>query len=157
MAKAWKVRNLNPEERLDAGLKKILSVRWREMWSYERGTVEMKRTNPLHDMRVSGRRLAAVLKIFAAVFPKKKFNRHAKRLKELIRALGRVRQEDVFIAELEKEAKAFPPPEKKSVQLLLARREAVRKEARKILLQTLKTLNRDGCKREFSDFLNKAL
>ncbi len=157
MARAWKIPNLNPDERLDAGLKKILAVRWRELWAYEKRAAAGKRAKPLHSMRVSARRVQAFLKIFADVFPKKKFNRRYERLKELIDALGRLRQEDVLIAKLEKEARAFPETERKGLNLLLARREVIRKKARKGLVQTLKTLNRDGYKQDFSEFLNKSL
>jgi CHAD domain-containing protein len=157
MAKAWKVPNLDPNDRLNAALKKILSARWREMWSYEKGVAAGTRIKPLHSMRVSGRRVQAFFKVFADVFPEKKFNRNYKSLKVLLDALGRVRQEDVFIAKLTKEAQAIPPAERKSVNLLLARRELIRKEARRNLVQTLKTLNRGGYKREFPKFLRKAL
>lgn len=156
MAKAWKIPKLNPDERLPSGLQKILTVRAREMWAYEKRVVAGKRIRPLHSMRVSGRRLLAFLKIFADVFPKKKFKGQYKPLKELIDALGRVRQEDVFIAKLEREAKAFPSSERKSVNLLLARREVIRGEARKTLVQTLKTLNRNGYNQEFVEFLNNS-
>src|SRR5258706_7345039 len=102
MAKAWKIPYLNPDQLLNICLRKILRTRFGEMVSYEEGTLIGEDIEFLHSMRVSSRRLQAVMKIFRAASPKKKFRHEYEQIRVLIRALGEVRDLDVFINKLEK-------------------------------------------------------
>src|SRR5438128_8842601 len=102
MAKAWKIQYLNPDQPLNICLRKILRTRFSEMVSYEKGTLEGDDIEELHSMRVSSRRVQAVMKVFREAFGKKKFKHEYRQIRMLIRALGEVRDHDVFIEKLEK-------------------------------------------------------
>ncbi len=52
-------------------------------------------------MRVSGRRLQAVLKIYPEYFSGKELKAHYQMLRKLLRSSGQVREHDVFISLLE--------------------------------------------------------
>jgi CHAD domain-containing protein len=153
LAKARKIQYLNPNAPLNICLQKILHTRFDEMVSFEKGTIEGADIEALHDMRVASRRVQAVLKIFRGAFPKKKFSKEYKEIRTLIRALGEVRDYDVFIDKLEK---FKPPPEitdRRALDLLIIRKKAERDEKRKTLVQHINELNRAGYKEHFYKFI----
>ncbi|HLP17396.1 MAG TPA: CHAD domain-containing protein [Bacteroidota bacterium] len=97
MAKPWKVRRLDPEKPFETGLKLVLRSRVKEVFSYGAKAVKKNEPDAVHDMRVSARRLKAVLTIFDQYFMKKAIGKHRSRLQTLLRALGDVRDTDIFI------------------------------------------------------------
>lgn len=157
MARPWKVPGLDAKERLDVCLKQILLLRFREMWSYSSGTMKGKTTKPLHNMRVSARRLQAILKLFRKLFPKRKYTHQYEKLRGLIKTLGPVRQLDVSIDWLEKNKKLTPPANRKSVALLLARQERDRQSQRRNAVRTLKSLKRENWPESFQKFVSSTL
>jgi CHAD domain-containing protein len=174
MAKAWKILNFNPDDNVKICLKKITRARFREMFSYEKGTIEGKDIESLHNMRVSSRRLQAVLKIFQDCFPQKKFKPQYKKIRNIIRILGHVRNYDVFIDTLEKYSallykdfdkrnaehrhkQTITNTDKKSIDLLIAHQKTLRLQERRTLLKELKALENENFKQKFMEFINKSL
>ena len=157
MAKPWKIPYLNPNENLKICLRKILRTRNREMFSYEKGTIEGADFEALHNMRVSSRRLQAVLKISRPCFPQKKFRAHDKRVKTLIRSLGQVRDYDVRIDMLYKFEQTLPPDDRKAIDLLIARQMNLRTDERLRLTKILKLLRDDRFEEKFLEFVSKLL
>lgn len=157
MAKAWKIPHLNPDDNVKACLKRILATRFREMFSYEKGTLEGADIEALHDMRVSSRRLQSVLKIFADCFPRRKHKTQVARVRGLIRCLGRVRDYDVFIDMLEKSAAPLVPDERKILDLMIARQKNLRLQERKNLLCEFKRMEKEMFKEKFLKFVDTAL
>jgi len=157
MAKAWKIPYLNADQPLNICLRKILRTRFSEMVSYEEGTLAGEDIEYLHSMRVSSRRVQAVLKIFRGAFPKKKFKQEYEQIRSLIRALGAVRELDVFVAKLEVYRKNVSTGEVKSIDLLIARQKSLRTKKRKEMVQTVNTLNRMKYKEDFELFIESAL
>lgn len=157
MAKAWKIPYLNHDQPLNVCLKKILRTRFSEMVSYEAGTLIGDDIEFLHSMRVSSRRVQAVMKIFRAAFPKKKFRHEYEQLRTLISALGEVRDLDVFIDKLEKYRAGTPPADVKALDLMIARQKALRIQRRRSLTQTINSLNRAAYKENFELFTETAL
>ncbi len=157
MAKAWKIPYLNADQPLNICLRKILRIRFEEMISYEAGTLEGEDIEELHSMRVSSRRVQAVLKVFRRAFDTKKFRREYKQIRKLIRALGEVRDHDVFIEKLEKYKKNSAAKDLKAIELMIASQKAIRLQKRKDLIQTLNYLNRIGYKDNFELFTETAL
>ena len=147
MAKPWKILDLNPDESLKLCLHKIALTRFQETFSYESGTVKGDDLEVLHDMRVAARRLRAVLRIFRGCFSKKKFKKHKARLQSLIRALGTVREHDVFIALLSQSREALEPADRKVIDLLIAREATARALHRRALVRELRSL----AKAKFAD------
>jgi len=149
MAKAWKIRGLDPSKVVKESLPKILLTRFSEMMSYEKGTLEGKDIEYLHDMRVSSRRLQAAMKIFRPVFPTKQYKKVYTQLRMLIRMLGEVRHYDVFINKLERYRDTLLDRDKLSLDLLIIKQNSIRSQKRKILNLYLKQLNRTGFGEKF--------
>lgn len=157
MAKARKIPYFNPGQPLNICLRKILRTRFNEMYSYEKGTIEGKDIEYLHDMRVSSRRVQAAMKIFRSIFPRKKFKPVYFTLRTAIRALGEVRHYDVFIDRLNKYREGLEEKERKAFDLLIIRQNTIREQKRKILINTLKQIEKSGFKEEFHRFITESL
>lgn len=169
MAKAKKIPYLDPEQPLDVSLRKILRTRFDEMISFEQGTIDGSDIEALHDMRVASRRVQAVFKIFRNVFPKKKYKAEYEEIRSLIRALGEVRDYDVFIEKMEKiRAQSDSADNRASVtdtraiDMLIIRKKSERELKRKLLIQHLANLNKPsynsgGYKQRFYDFIMEEL
>ncbi len=157
MAKARKIPYFNPDQPLNICLRKILRTRFNEMYTYEKGTIECRDIEYLHDMRVSSRRVQAAMKVFRGAFPKRRFKPVYARLRTLIRALGIVRHYDVFIDSLNKYREKLDEKDRKAFDLLIIRQGSIREQERKTLLTTLKQLERTGFKEEFHKFITTTL
>ncbi|MGA2669028.1 MAG: CHAD domain-containing protein [Ignavibacteria bacterium] len=157
MAKAWKIPGLDASKSVKDTLPKILRTRFNEMMSFEKGTIEGKDIDCLHDMRVSSRRLQAAMKIFRPVFPQRQFKQIYSWLRTLIKMLGEVRHYDVFIETLEKYREKLPEREKPSIDLLIVKQNSLRAKKRKILTVYLKQLESSGYRVKFTNFIMKGL
>jgi CHAD domain-containing protein len=157
MARPWKIVDLDPNENLKTCLHKVALTRFQETFSYEQGTMKGEDTEALHDMRVAARRLRAVLRIFGACFPKKKFKKQDDTLKGVIRCLGSVRESDVFIDLLRKWRAGLTPREGRIIDQLIAREETGRLSSRKQLLSGLRRLQRTNYAGTFQQFLKETL
>ncbi len=157
MSKARKIPYFNPEQPLNICLRKILRTRFNEMYSYEKGTITGKDIEYLHDMRVSSRRVQAAIKIFRGAFPRKKFKQVYFQLRTTIRALGEVRHYDVFIDRLNKYREVLDEKDRKAFDLLIIRQNMIREQKRKILITTLKQIEKSGFKEEFHKFITTTL
>ncbi len=157
MAKAKKIPYLNPNQPLDVSLQKILRTRFGEMISFEQGTIDGSDIEALHDMRVASRRVQAVLKIFRAAFPRKKFKKEYIEIRSLIRALGEVRDFDVLIDKMEAFRKTQNSPDPRAMDMLIIRKKFERQEKRKILIQQINGMNKAGYKEHFYRFLTEFL
>ena len=157
MAKARKIPYLNPDQPLSICLQKILRTRFNEMISNEEGTLLGKDIEYLHDMRVSSRRVQAVMKIFRGAFPKRKFKAEYGKIRALIRSLGVVRDFDVFIDKIEKYKKGLKNQDNRALDLLIHKKKTQREEKRKIMIQTINGLNKMGYKESFVRFITTNL
>lgn len=163
MGKARKIPGLNPNAPVKDSAAKILRSRFEEMTSHEEGTVEGTDIEALHDMRVASRRVQAALKIFRSLFPKKKYKAEYAEIRGLIRSLGEVRDYDVFIDKLEGMKKrsitnsAAVKNDNRAIDLLIVRKKAEREQRRKLLIQNINALNKNGYKEHFLNFVNSHL
>ena len=153
MAKAKKIPGLDPNHPLDVSLLKILRTRFDEMTAHEQGTIDGSDIEALHDMRVASRRVQAVFKMFRGIFPRKKFKIEYNELRLLIRALGEVRDYDVFIDKIEKMKSEVSDRDTRAIDLLIIRKKAEREQKRKLLIQHINTLNKADYKEHFNNFI----
>jgi len=82
--------------------RKLMRVHFQRMLQHEPGTLQGDDVEELHDMRVATRRLRAAFRIFGPYFDDKRVNLLNKGLRRAGRALGRVRDLDVFITKSER-------------------------------------------------------
>ncbi len=127
------------------------------MISFEEGTIIGEDIEFLHDMRVSSRRVQAVLKIFRAAFPKKLYKNEYEQVRLLIRSLGVVRDYDVFIDKMEKLRAKSTGNDNRAVDMLIIRKKVERDARRKVMVKTINELNRLGYKENFMRFITTAI
>jgi CHAD domain-containing protein len=100
MAKAKEIEGLDCEGDAFLNIELILRTRMEEMCALKAKALDWTDIEGVHDMRVASRRLRSALRDFAPYFNKRKSPR--KQLREIARALGAVRDEDVAIVALKK-------------------------------------------------------
>lgn len=154
MAKPWDIP-VDADQSVTIAVKRILRTRTLEMFSYERGTMLGTDIEALHDMRVSARRLQAVMAIFYDCFPPKKMGAHYGKIRQLIRALGAVREDDVFIENLRVAGKDFNTRQRKAIDLLLARRSVLGERKHRSLNILLQQYRKEGYKELLLKFFTR--
>src|SRR2546423_5544613 len=134
MAKAAEIVGLDCTAPVNAGSVLVLRTRLEEMCSYR--AVMLDRSDPqgVKDMRVASRRLRSAARDFAPYLAK---HLPRKRLRNLARALGNVRAEDVAIGALEELAEASPAEIAGGLRLHIAARAERRERARNTLAKLL--------------------
>lgn len=100
---------LRDDDTLAAAVRKITNRHLERVQRYDPGTRLGEDTEALHDMRVAVRRLRALLRAFGEGFPAAARRRFDAELRWLGQVLGSVRDLDVQLAQLTKDAAAAPP------------------------------------------------
>ena len=95
--KARKVTGLNPDGPLEQNLRRIVSVRLKELRSFGPAVGDPTAVEALHDMRVAVRRMRTAAKIFGRFLAPDEFRPFARELRALGRGLGPVRDMDVIL------------------------------------------------------------
>jgi CHAD domain-containing protein len=143
MAKARSVP-VDPGEPFGEAARRVLPVRARELVEQVPGVREGASEEPLHDLRVSARRLRAVLEVFAGAFPRK---RHAALLAEVKRhteQMGEARDLDVQIAFLHGFLEQAGPSDRPGIEWLVGTLQAERATAYGRIGPDLDELERPG-------------
>ncbi len=114
-----KKAGVKPEDSLTKAGRKVLHYQLAHMLSHEDAVRLGKDIEALHDMRVASRRLRVALEIFEPYFPQKKMRSLRRDMRDLGRALGRVRDLDVFIEKTRTYIQTLPADETPALQPLL--------------------------------------
>ena len=121
---------LEPDDPMSEAGRKIFRFHYRRMLYNEPGTRLGEDIEALHDMRVATRRMRSAFRVFGDYYTPKAVAAYVKGLKRTGRALGPVRDLDVFRAKLTAYVSSLPEPEQDSLDGFLAllewRREAAR-------------------------------
>ena len=107
MAKARPIPELGAAITFRAAAAHAVETRALEVFEHSEGVLDTGDIERVHDMRVATRRLRAAMEIFAGCFPRKEYKRVLSDVKALADALGRRRDPDVHIDELERIAAAL--------------------------------------------------
>lgn len=134
--------------------RKVLRFHFIQMLSHEQGTRLGEDIEELHDMRVATRRMRAAFEIFENVFTRKAVRAHLKGLRATGRALGRVRDLDVFMEKAHRYQKNLPQPHRDGLQPLLRAWEQAREAARQNLLAYLDSQEYRDFVARFEEFVN---
>ncbi len=154
MAAPWKVLDLDPDEPLKRAVPKLARARLQETFSYQSQLLKTYDAEAVHDMRVSARRLQTVLRTFHEVLPRKRVKPYERRVEELVRLLGDVRELDVALAILTLPMSASQT-RLSGVAILAARLEYHRNVARKHLTRFLTRMDRERFTDRFSDVFGR--
>ncbi len=121
---------IEPDDPMSEAGRKIFRFHYRRMVYNEPGTRLGIEIESLHDMRVATRRMRAALRVFGAYYKPKAVSRLRKGLKRTGRALGPVRDLDVFRAKIDSYLSTLPVEQQHDLDgflaVLLARRDSAR-------------------------------
>ena len=128
---------IEPDEPMSEAGRKTFRFHFRRMLYHEPGTRLGEDIEALHDMRVATRRMRAAFRVFDDHFEPKAIAPYLKGLRRTGRALGRVRDLDVFRAKIQAYLETLPKPERGSLDDLLAVLEERREVARQRMIAYL--------------------
>ncbi len=120
-------------------LKTILQKQLRDILLHDPGMRFGKDSEELHQMRVGIRRFRALLRASRVLLEPEWYASLQEELRWLGAKLGTVRDQDVLIEQLYTEAHILPPAERKMFERLLTTFETHRSQARRQLLDTLRS------------------
>lgn len=133
--------------------RKVLAFHFAEMVRHEEGTRQGVDIEELHDMRVATRRMRAAFDVFWEAFEPKAIKGHLKGLRRTGRALGRVRDLDVFMEKAQHYLDALPVEQRHGLDPLLLHWQQEREDDREIMLKHLASKDYAQFKRKFLTFL----
>lgn len=145
---------VQPDDPMAEAGRKVMRYHFLEMLSHEEGTRQGEDIEALHDMRVATRRMRASFDVFGDAFKEKILQRYLKRLRATGRALGRVRDLDVFMEKAQAYLLTLPEADRPGLNPLLLDWKAQRDRARDEMLDHLNSREYQDFKREFGLFLN---
>jgi CHAD domain-containing protein len=134
--------------------RKILCFHFAHMLSHEKGTRLGEDIEELHDMRVATRRMRAAFEVFEPFYKPKAVKPHLKGLRATGRALGRVRDLDVFMEKAERYLETLPKGERPGLEPLLDAWQQERALARDEMLAHLDSKSYQQFKQDFNDFVS---
>lgn len=144
---------LEPADSFAEAGRKVLGFHFARMLKHEPGARSGQDIEALHNMRVATRRMRAALRIFGPAYTKKAIKPLLKGLKETGRALGPVRDLDVFMDKLHNYRQTLPESELDGLQTMLAVWSEKREQARREMLAYLNSKKYARFKKEFLKFV----
>lgn len=99
--------------------RKILLAQFEKMLDREKGALAGEDVEELHGMRVAARRMLAVMDVFSDYLDKEEFKPYAKTLKRSCKALGAVRDLNVFRSKTESYLESLSLPRRNGMEPLL--------------------------------------
>lgn len=140
MARAHDIPGLDAEATLGETARRAVAVRAQEVFEHAAGVLDVSDIERVHAMRVSTRRLRAVLEIFAPAFPAGEVRPLLREVKALADALGVRRDPDVAIAALRDFAGEAAAADRPGVLGLAAEFEAEQSAANETLARALEAV-----------------
>jgi CHAD domain-containing protein len=142
-----------PEDTLTEAGVKVLRFQFAEMLRHEAGTRHGEDIEELHDMRVATRRLRAAFEVFSTAFDPRLIKPHLKGTRATGRALGRVRDLDVFMEKAAHYLDSLPQDQRGGLDPLLQAWQNQRAEGRTAMLAYLDSPAYLIYQRSFYNFL----
>jgi len=122
---------------------RLLLERTHKMLEWREEVLKHEDIEAVHKMRVASRRLRAVLDAYESACDPKKFKKVYKRVKEIADILGKARDTDVMVANLQQQLEQVPEESRPGVQWLIARLSAYRQAHQETLEAFLQTVDDD--------------
>lgn len=154
LPKPMKTMGIGPAEAMAEAGRKVLRYHFAEMLRHEEGTRLGEDIEALHDMRVATRRMRAAFEVFGEAFESEAIRPHLKGLRATGRALGRVRDLDVFMQKARNYLEALPEASRDGLAPLLLGWQVQRESARAEMLAHLSSESHHTFKWEFNNFLS---
>ena len=143
-----------PQDSLAEAGRKVMRHHFAQMLRHEDGTRLGEDIEALHDMRVATRRLRAAFEVFGEAFDPQVLKPHLKGLRKTGRALGSVRDLDVFMEKARRYIELLPEGKQGGLDPLLAQWQGQRQASRARMLAHLNSWEYASFKSKFNLFLN---
>jgi CHAD domain-containing protein len=134
--------------------RKVMRYHFAQMLCHEEGTRLGEDIEALHDMRVATRRLRAAFEVFGKAFEPGALKPYLTGLRTTGRALGNVRDLDVFMEKAHYYLETLPEEERSSLDPLLTTWQERRESARAQMIAHLDSQEYASFKRKYNVFLN---
>ena len=148
-----KTAGLEPDDSMAEAARKTFYVHFQRMAYHEPGTRLGEDIEELHDMRVATRRMRAAVPVFGDYLDSKRMKPFVKGLRRTGRALGAVRDLDVFGEKMRAYLDTLPAEQQGALDPLLAVWEAECETARDRMLEYLDSDRYLRFKQRFGEFL----
>jgi CHAD domain-containing protein len=143
-----------PDDPMSEAGRKALNFHFRRMLEHEPGTRQGEDIEELHDMRVATRRMRSAFRVFKPFFDPDALRPFLKGLQRTGRALGSVRDLDVFMEKARRYLAGITEEERSNLDPLLAIWQEQRDAAREKMLAHLDSKKYQGFISEFGHFLS---
>ncbi len=144
---------IEPDDSMSEAGRKIMLYHFAEMLRHEGGTRSGEDIEDLHDMRVATRRMRAAFDVFGEAFDRKVVKRHLQGLRATGRALGHVRDLDVFMEKAEHYLEELSIAGHQGLTALFGRWSQEREVARDEMITHLDSEGYEQFKRAFNVFV----
>jgi CHAD domain-containing protein len=144
---------VQPQDSLAEAGRKVMRYHFAQMLKNEEGTRLGEDIEALHDMRVATRRLRAAFEVFAGAFEPGALKAHLKGLRAAGRALGQVRDLDVFMEKAQAYLATLPEEERPGMAPLMETWQEKRRTERAEMLAFLDSPEYAAFKRKFNVFI----
>jgi CHAD domain-containing protein len=145
---------ITPTDNLPEAGRKALRFHFAQLLSNEEGVRLGKDIEALHNMRVATRRLRAAFDVFGPFYEPGVLKPYLKGLRATGRALGPVRDLDVFLGNLQSFGDALPEEQRQGLDPLTQYWKSQNKKRRKKLIAFLDSQEYHSFKRQFNIFLH---
>jgi CHAD domain-containing protein len=145
---------IQPLDPLSEAARKVMTFHFAQMLRFEEGTRRGEDIEDLHRMRVATRRMRAAFEVFAEAFEPGALKPYLKGLRATGRALGAVRDLDVFMEKAHIYLQTLPEEAQGGLDPLLAAWEHQRQSSRAQMLAFLDSQDYYAFKRKFNVFLH---
>ena len=152
--KKAKTPGVHAEDQMSEAGRKILGFYFARMVQHEPGTRLGEDIEALHDMRVATRRMRVALEVFGPFFKEKAIKSHLKGLRSTTRALGTVRDMDVFSGKLNDYLESLPEAERLGFEVFLSQWEKKHNKAKLKMIHFLDSGQYQSFTQQFGQFLN---
>jgi CHAD domain-containing protein len=142
-----------PHDAMSEAGRKVLRFHFERMLAHEPGTRLGEDIEELHDMRVATRRMRSAFRVFSPYFDPDALQPFLKGLQRTGRALGGVRDLDVFMEKAQRYLDGLPEEEQSSLDPLLANWQEQREAARAQMLEYLDGKKYQRFASDFGTFL----
>ncbi len=144
---------VTPTDTLAEAGRKVMRFHFARLLANEEGTRQGQDIEALHDMRVATRRLRAAFDVFGEAFETGTLKSYLKGLRATGRALGGVRDLDVFMDKSRRYLDALPKEQRQGLGPLFQEWEVQREAKRVEMLAYLDSQDYHTFKRQFNIFL----
>jgi len=142
-----------PDDAMSEAGRKVLRFHFERMLAHEPGTRLGEDIEELHDMRVATRRMRSAFGVFSPYFDPDALQPFLKGLRRTGRALGGVRDLDVFMEKAQRYCNTLPEEERSSLDPLLTDWKGQREAKRTQMLEYLDGRRYERFVRDFGEFV----